>query len=107
MASRICPVPGCPTITGGGRCDPHKAELEAQRGSRQQRGYDANHDRTRRKIARLIRRGGQHCARCQLELPPDIPSDQWHLDHDDQRTGYLGPSHKDCNLAAAGRAAHG
>jgi hypothetical protein len=106
MASKICPVPGCPEVTKGGRCAPHKAELERQRGTRQQRGYDLAHDRERKRVARLIRRGGQHCARCQLELPKDLPSDAWHLDHNADRTGYLGPSHTDCNLAAAGRAAH-
>jgi hypothetical protein len=31
------------------------------------------------------------------------PSERWHLDHADDRSGYLGPSHARCKLEAAGR----
>lgn len=42
------------------------------------------------------------CARCGHPVGRDF-----HLDHTDDRTGYLGPSHPSCNLRAAGLAAHG
>jgi hypothetical protein len=31
---------------------------------------------------------------------------QWHLDHNDDRTGYRGPAHARCNTSAGGKAAH-
>jgi hypothetical protein len=43
------------------------------------------------------------CARCPEFINPLEP---WHLDHTDDRTGYLGASHAACNLSAAGSAAH-
>jgi hypothetical protein len=104
-ALRPCSVIGCPELTDrGGKCATHRAEAEAKRPSRQARGYDANHDRQRRRVARLVRRGGVTCARCGQ---PIDPSDDWHLDHTDDRAGYLGPSHARCNTSAGGRAAWG
>jgi hypothetical protein len=35
-----------------------------------------------------------------------LPGTEWALDHTDDRTGYLGPSHKRCNDSAGGKAAH-
>ena len=42
---KVCPAPGCPTLFTAGRCAVHRREYEQQRGSRQERGYDAYHDR--------------------------------------------------------------
>jgi hypothetical protein len=40
------------------------------------------------------------CARCRR---PIIPGTHFDLDHTDDRTGYLGPSHRRCNRSHAGR----
>lgn len=38
-ASRVCNVPGCPTLTTGGRCDEHQRAADRARGNFTQRGY--------------------------------------------------------------------
>jgi hypothetical protein len=43
------------------------------------------------------------CARCGHLI---LPGEKFHLDHTDDRTGYLGPSHERCNTSAGGKAAH-
>ena len=57
-------------------------------------GWGHNHQRRRAAIAPLVNAGRAVCARC--ELPID-PGDDWHLDHNDARDGYLGVSHASCN----------
>lgn len=104
-ALRPCTAIGCPELTDrGGKCADHRAAAEAARPSRQARGYGRDHDRERRRWARLIRRGGVTCARCGRPIAPD---DDWHLDHRDDRAGYLGASCATCNTSAGGRAAWG
>lgn len=46
-AMRVCPTPGCPNLTSGGRCQGCRSEAEERRGSRQARGYDAAWERKR------------------------------------------------------------
>ena len=53
-AMRVCPCVGCPAHQGGcpelvtsGKCKDCRAEADRARGRRQQRGYDAEHDRIR------------------------------------------------------------
>jgi hypothetical protein len=48
----------------------------------------------KRLLADLARRPGQPCARCGLPMWPGQLLD---LDHTDDRTGYLGLSHRSCN----------
>lgn len=103
MALRPCAEHGCPALVSTGRCDEHRREKERARGSRQQRGYDANHDRLRAQWAPAVEAGDIDCARCHLPIVPGTP---WHLDHRDDRAGYLGPSHLRCNTSAGGRASH-
>ena len=85
-------------IPSGSRCAACRAVVErsrdAQRGSRQQRGYDAAHDAERQRWAPLVDAGQVSCARCGAPIPPGTA---WDLDHTDDRTGYLGPSHAGCN----------
>ncbi len=112
MAGRRCPgrddVDGktraCPTILTRGerRCPRHAKEYEQRRGSSTERGYGSAHQRLRADWQRRID-DGEHvvCARCSQPI-----SEPWALDHADDRTGYLGPSHKLCNDAAGGRASH-
>jgi hypothetical protein len=51
-------------------------------------------------LADLARRPGQPCARCGL---PMYVTQDLDLDHTDDRTGYLGLSHRSCNRRAGQR----
>lgn len=102
---RVCGQPGCPVLTGGSRCAEHQRQAEHARGARQQRGYDAEHDRLRRQWAPQVATGTVRCRRCGHRITPDDP---WDLGHDDRdRTVWTGPEHARCNRVAGGRAAHG
>lgn len=102
-ASRVCPVVGCPVLTTGGRCATHRRQVDRARGSRQARGYDRDHELLRKQWAPRVATGTVACARCSRTIRA---GQAWHLDHKNDRTGYLGPSHDSCNLSAAGKAAH-
>jgi hypothetical protein len=62
------------------------------------RGYGHMHQQRRKRWAAKVRQGTVCCARCGLTIEP---GEKWHLDHADDRNGYLGPSHARCNLEAA------
>ena len=66
--------------------------------SRHQRGYGNAHEARRRNLEPYVRSGLAICTRCGQ---PIKPGDRWHLDHRDDRAGYLGASHALCNLRAA------
>jgi 5-methylcytosine-specific restriction protein A len=51
-ASRVCSVPGCPTLTTGGRCAEHQRQAEQIRGSATSRGYGNGHSRFRQLVLR-------------------------------------------------------
>jgi hypothetical protein len=99
-AKRPCPRPGCPELIGKGEraCPQHRAEVERVRGSKQARGYGPVHQAVRRRWARVIAQRSVLCARCGEPITVGMA---WHLDHRDDRTGYLGPSHAGCNVSAA------
>lgn len=98
---RVCPEPGCPELVDKGRCKDHRRQREQQRGTRQQRGYDATHDTLRAEFQRRMDAGHRfNCWRCTKPIDPT----HWHLGHDDHnRTVYRGPECVPCNLATAGR----
>lgn len=105
-AKHPCAEPGCPTAVphGTSRCPDHQRARDKARGSRQQRGYGAAHDRLRATLATHLAAGHTiPCARCGA---PIGHGDDWHLDHTDDRADWLGPSCALCNLSAAGKAAH-
>lgn len=64
------------------------------------RGYGASHQRMRERYRPLVESGRAVCARCQ---EPIAPGALWELDHSDDRSEYIGPSHRTCNRAAGGR----
>ena len=103
MLGKPCAQPGCPALVPSGFCIEHARQRDKVRGTRQQRGYDATHDAERARWGRIIELQGWPCARCPERIQP---GEDFHLDHTDDRTGYLGPSHVQCNLKAAGKASH-
>jgi hypothetical protein len=62
------------------------------------RGYTRKHKRLRQAWQTIIELSEVLCARCRC---PITTEDLWHLDHADDRSKYLGPSHSRCNLSAA------
>ena len=101
MSRRVCAEPGCPTFTYAARCDQHRRERDAQRGSRQQRGYDSRHDRLRATYARRMQAGERFT--CWRSGTPIDPAN-WHLGHCDiNRSRYHGPECTPCNTATSGR----
>jgi len=104
MSKRVCAQPGCATlIDKSGYCPDHARERDKARGTKQQRGYGLAHSKERARWARILARTPVPCARCG---EPILVGDAWHLDHEDDRLGYLGPSHATCNLSAAGKVSH-
>lgn len=59
-AMRVCSKPKCPKLTAdGGRCTDCRRDADQQRGTRQDRGYDAAWERTR--TAYLAQPGNGAC----------------------------------------------
>jgi hypothetical protein len=93
---KVCAEAGCPELTTTTRCPSHTRAKDRARGTRQERGYNVAHERLRAKWSRKVATGLVACARCAERISPLEP---WHLDHTDDRTGYLGPSHVACNVS--------
>ncbi len=72
--------------------------------SRHARGYTNAHVARRRQLEPLVATGQVACCRCNELIQP---GQLWHLDHRDDRRGYLGPSHATCNLRAAAEKTNG
>jgi hypothetical protein len=64
------------------------------KGSTKPRGYGGSHQKLRKAWARRVAAGLESCRRCGELIAPGEPFD---LDHTDDRTSYLGPSHRKCN----------
>jgi hypothetical protein len=69
-------------------------------GSTAARGYGAAHQAERARWAVLVAQGIVACVRCMRLIQPGTP---WDLDHNSDRTDYLGPSHRRCNRSIGGR----
>jgi hypothetical protein len=106
-AKRVCAQPGCPTLVISGKCPVHRRMADKRRGSRQDRGYDADYDRERRRWAPKVEAGQTHCHAIVCVMPARwiCPGTPWDLGHDDQRR-IRGPEHMRCNRSAGGKAAH-
>ena len=104
-----CPAhPGsCPELVTKGRCPACSSTAEQQRGRRQQRGYDAGHDRLRARWKPKVEAGlvDCHAPTCLMDQRRIQPDADWDLGHDDDRH-HRGPEHQRCNRSAGGKAAH-
>jgi hypothetical protein len=63
-------------------------------------GWGSKHQKLRAVL--LPSAYGKPCARCGQ---PMLPGQELHLDHNDDRTGWIGFSHARCNVRAAARKA--
>jgi len=81
-------------VRGKSRCVDCQRAHDRQRGSRQQRGYDAAHDALRAQLVAALD-PWQPCPRCGHALGPDAAL--LDLMHNDDRTGWLGLGHRRCN----------
>jgi hypothetical protein len=106
---RVCAEPGCPELQPTPRCTQHTRDADRARGTRQQRGYDAAHDRLRAQWKPKVDRASVHCHAevCVMPARLILPGQPWDLGHTPDRKAWTGPEHATCNRAAGGRAAHG
>lgn len=98
---RPCLEPGCPRLTSNTRCHDHERERDKARGTRQERGYDADYDRARLDYGRRMARGETFiCWRCaELGKPHLVDPTDWHCGHDnDDRSLIRGPQCSASNL---------
>ncbi|GAB7004392.1 hypothetical protein JCM18899A_18650 [Nocardioides sp. AN3] len=95
---KVCIEHGCYELTNTTRCEDHTRVRDRARGTRQQRGYDADYDRQRKRIAQAMSNGQVFtCWRCGDVVFPH----QLSLGHcDDDRSVIHGAEHlEQCNLA--------
>lgn len=103
MAKRVCIVSGCPRLIDAGlsRCPDHERDRDKARGTRQQRGYDAEHTRARAEWKPVVETGTVLCRRCEKPIRPTEP---WDLGHPDRHCPKpRAPEHERCNRATSGR----
>jgi hypothetical protein len=107
MAMTVCSCTGCaahvgscPTLVAKGRCTPCASQAERGRGSRQQRGYDREHELIRAELIRTLK-PGTPCPRCDKPMQPGQPLDAGHSvdlrDNPSSRADRL--EHAGCNRA--------
>lgn len=98
---KVCVEAGCPKLTEGTRCTEHARAKDKARGTRQQRGYGAEHTKLRAQYQRRMDAGEVFtCWRCGGR----IDRSNWTLGHcDSDRTKYHGPECPPCDYATAGR----
>lgn len=102
MPKRVCAEPGCPTITDQTRCTSHTRARDKARGTRQERGYNAQHDNLRAAYQQRID-SGEHITCWRPGCWTVLTGRTWHLGHDDHdRSITRGPECIPCNLKHAG-----
>jgi hypothetical protein len=76
-----------------------------ERSSRLERGYGADHDKERRRWRPIVAAGGAQCANpiCLRSNRLIHPSEPWDLGHNEDRSGWRGPEHRECNRSEGGR----
>lgn len=108
MTLRVCLDCMATIAAGRSRCATCERIRDKARGTRQERGYDAQHDRLRADYQSRMDRGeGFECWRCAATSTPHrVDTSDWQLGHcDDDRTKYHGPECPSGNQATSGRAA--
>lgn len=73
-----CTTPGCPNVVpagAGGKCGECRPIAEQARGSRHERGYGAEHERSGDQALR----GKTHCERCGEPFTSDNPPQRGHV----------------------------
>lgn len=98
LSKRVCPTPGCPTLVSEGLCAECKRAKDKARGTRQERGYGAEHVAIR--AALLPEAYGTRCTHCSDYM---WPHQELHLDHTEDRTAYRGIVHASCNASEGAR----
>lgn len=86
MLKKSCPVPGCPELTSGGRCEKHRTKkqsgYDSKRGNSAARGYDRKWRKRREKVLRenMLKYGYcfPTCESCGDRIPD---SSKAHVDH--------------------------
>ena len=102
MARKVCAEPGCPVLTDTTRCPTHTRARDKARGTKQARGYGAEHDQLRVAWQRRID-AGEHVTCWRPDCDTTLHGRAWHLGHDDHdRTVTRGPECIPCNLRHAG-----
>lgn len=107
MTVHVCIEDGCPKLTRKTRCSEHERAKDKARGTRQQRGYDAEYDAAHRDYQRRMDAGERFdCWRCpELGRPAHIVDPRpghWHLGHSNtDRSVIRGPQCPASNLATA------
>lgn len=107
MTKRVCAEPRCPRLVDqgvrDGRCDEHRRAKDKARRTSTDRGYGAEHQRTR--AALLPEAYGHPCRYCGNRM---WPHESLVLDHTEDRAGYRGIVHADYrDCPAGGNAAEG
>lgn len=101
MTKRVCIEDGCPVLTDATRCADHTKRRDHERGTRQQRGYDAAYDAARRDYQRRMDQGERfNCWRCaELGHLHHVDPTRWHLGHSNEdRSVIRGPQCPQSNL---------
>lgn len=91
---QVCSTTGCSKLVDRGLCNKCQREKDQARGSTAQRGYGAEHRRTR--AALLEDAYGRPCPHCGERM---WPHQELHLDHTEDRKGYRGIVHGHCNTS--------
>lgn len=97
---KVCPAEHCPNLIPRTTryCPTHTREYDRKRGTRQQRGYDNNHDRLRATWQARLDQGERiNCATCGKPINPK----SWDLGHSTDRRSYIGPQCRKCNRGHA------
>lgn len=93
-------APGCRESARARRGNGWALRPPVKAGSTTERGYGVEHQRLRAEWAPLVEEGNERCCLCGYLIDPGAP---WHLDHSEDRTGYRGIAHADCNMRDGAR----
>lgn len=75
MALRVCAEPNCPALTASTRCNEHTRAKDKARGTRQERGYDAEYERQLKSPDYVA---ATHCSECGERFTQDNPKTGGH-----------------------------